>query len=478
MRASRSIACAVVVGGLLAGAAHAGEATRLSATFDRATLRAAVAIVNTGAEPRSLVQVGVRSEVVGDFRCRPSRPAPLTEADYLIRFQVDGGETTIAADPALPIPRGRTRFTVSLAPDATGACGAWHASVTILAALDDGTVLASDPVRITNRDVRAVADRRPPRAELERGLAHRDEGLRMQAVRQLADVTKDDAVLAKELAPLLDDPSSRVRGAVAAIVGERKLIGAAPALRARLTRAEAALPSPPNEDASEEVLHDAETLVVLRDEEAAALLAALVTDERFGYAGLLADDLGQWPSHAIDAAATAALAHDAAWSAPDASEDHAARYGAMCAILVAHGDAEARALIEAALGDHRHPSLAPVIVRALARAVEQAPDQPLLVALAASAAAAIRRSHDGDGVRIDGFHYLRTLEPATARRVLTAELLRIGLADSSAYVRAEAIRAVDAIGAHELAAEACAATKDVSDYQVNLALGRLGCPPR
>jgi hypothetical protein len=142
-----------------------------SADYDPALIVYTMTVSNPATVSRILSAIGVQSRARGSFMCLSGAYAATPIADYRIRFMVQKPVTEIKADPTLVIePKGVAKFTISLIPDATGACGHWEATVSAFAKFDDGTVLSSGWENISSDDVQAAKTRKPKVWEVLDGL--------------------------------------------------------------------------------------------------------------------------------------------------------------------------------------------------------------------------------------------------------------------------------------------------------------------
>jgi hypothetical protein len=155
--------------------------------FSKSLLTFDITIYNPSNKPKHIIKVGVQSKVTGgSFNCLSGSETLIPLADYPISFHVKNRETIIPADPIIVIKPGDSiRFTISLIPDATGACGYWSASVKAIVIFDDGTIVETIEEPISESDLRNYQNRHPDDNEIIQGLRHRIPSLRIKALHQL-----------------------------------------------------------------------------------------------------------------------------------------------------------------------------------------------------------------------------------------------------------------------------------------------------
>lgn len=173
-----------------------------------------------------MVKVGVRSELrAGKFECLSASDVLIPLADYRVRFHVGSEETIQDAEPIIKIePRDIVRFTISLIPDATGACGYWASDVSAIVVFDNGKRIYTSRQLITSADVEAYIERTPKDQEIFAGLRQRDSTIRAQTVRQLTKSTISRIGIERILRKKLDDPAIQVRTAAAEITAEMNFL--------------------------------------------------------------------------------------------------------------------------------------------------------------------------------------------------------------------------------------------------------------
>jgi hypothetical protein len=175
-------------------------------------------VSNPASVSRVLLTVGVNSEPRGLFQCLAGAYAATPLADYRIHFPVTRPVTEIKADPELVIePGGIGKFTISLIPDGTGACGFWEAKVSVFAKFDDGTVLSSGTETVSASDVRSLEERTPEVSEVLAGLNNKLPANQAIAVMMIPR-SGMDALAAREIVEKrLFDADPEVRKAAASV---------------------------------------------------------------------------------------------------------------------------------------------------------------------------------------------------------------------------------------------------------------------
>ena len=207
---------------------------QISSEFEAAALVFKITVSNPSSNPRSGVQVGVRSDVHGDFLCLSAAQGLISIADYPVAFHVRQRETMVDADPILALPPKETAtFTVSLYPNATGSCGAWYSQVSAVVKFDNGDRLVTEPAYIDARQVEAVRRKSPKRDEVLAMVAHRSPILRIQGIEGLAAANVDSITAQTVLRARYSDPVATIRIAAYDKTTEMQLAGLIPDLIAR-----------------------------------------------------------------------------------------------------------------------------------------------------------------------------------------------------------------------------------------------------
>jgi HEAT repeats len=192
------------------------SAEQISSAYNTALLTFYMTVANPSDSSQLVTKVGVHSRAIGVFRCAATSIALTPLADYRIHFEVGDKETMITANPPIVVaPHSFARFTISLIPSATGACGGWEAYVSVFALFNNGTTLSSITARITDADVKAFMKRIPSASELLAAVRDRDPRVRAQAVPKIpySHLSPTDKKLILEAR--LNDPAPDVRAAAA-----------------------------------------------------------------------------------------------------------------------------------------------------------------------------------------------------------------------------------------------------------------------
>lgn len=209
---------------LTASALNPTRAQELSpqTNFQKALLTFDIVINNPANLPRSILRVGVKSNLrYGHFQCRSGSGPLVPVANYIVRFHVGSKETIMDADPPIRIePKDAVRFKVSLVPSAVGACGPWGAEVSAIVVFDNGAKIYSKPELLTASDVENYEQRTPKDEELLAALRHKDPEIRLVAVKKLSESTIEKDTIKILLEAKIDDPVMAVRLKAAEVIGE------------------------------------------------------------------------------------------------------------------------------------------------------------------------------------------------------------------------------------------------------------------
>src|SRR5271157_3234736 len=258
----------------------------VSAEFSKPTLIFVMTVHNPSTDTRHLVKVGVESKVQGTFTCLAGASGLTSLADYPVRFRVQSPETLIDADPVLELPaKSAARFSISLYPIATGACGYWVATVRAIAVFDDGNRVYSEPEQIDVQDVFKTLNRNPSLEEVLGCLKHRDWVVRRQGLRKVAGMNMDRETALAVVGAKFDDPVRSLRREAYLTAAAMKLTELAPSLVMRYGKI------PPNDPKTEssseyefEVTDLCRALGELKAAAAVDVLMAALMNEKAGNA--------------------------------------------------------------------------------------------------------------------------------------------------------------------------------------------------
>lgn len=194
--------------------------------FQKSLLTFDLTVSNPSRARKLVAKVGVRSELrAGNFECVSGSDVLTPLADYRVRFHVGSEETIQDAEPMIKIePRDIVRFTISLIPDATGACGYWASDVSAIVVFDNAKRIYTSRQLITSADVEAYRERRPKDEEIFAGVRHPDPIIRAQTVHQITKSTISRIGIERILRKKLDDPAIQVRTAAAEVAAEMSFL--------------------------------------------------------------------------------------------------------------------------------------------------------------------------------------------------------------------------------------------------------------
>ncbi len=320
---------------------------------------------------RHVTQVGVRSRAHGNFGCLTESTTLISLADYPISFSVAREETLISADPRIRVPPGSSaRFTVSLYPHATGACGPWSADVNAIAVFDDGTRLESIVATISDQDLESRRTRDPQRDEVLQGLSHRNPDLRLQSLQQLGKVGLDRVTLEDTVRLAFQDPDPRIRSEAYRQVAPLNVQTLTPDLIKRFERI--SLPAEPAQTRranSAEILELCRAFTKLPAAGAEGALLSVLTNPNFIYPEPLGEALQTIRTRAMPARLMHALASHRAWAsaspdetAPAESPKLAARYDILLKTLIEYRDVSSVPLLKSLMAPPQNRRTARVIL--------------------------------------------------------------------------------------------------------------------
>ncbi len=351
--------------------ASGATAASISSEFSERVLVFKMNVGNPDTMMRHLTHVGVRSRAHGNFGCLTESSTLISLADYPISFSVTREETLIPADPMIRLaPGSSVKFTVSIYPHATGACGPWSAEVNAIAVFDDGTRLESVVATITEEDLEARRTRNPQRDEVLQGLKHRNADLRLQSLQQLGKVWLDRVTLEEKVRLAFEDPDPRIRSEAYRQVSPLNIQTLTPELIKRFARIP--LPSKPAQTRranSAELLDLCRAFTMLPATGAEDAMLSVLTNTDFVYPEPLGEALQMIHTPAMPTHLMRALTSHRAWAsaAPDApgigeSPKLAARYDILLKTLINYRDVSSVPLLKSLMTPRQNRRSAWVIL--------------------------------------------------------------------------------------------------------------------
>jgi hypothetical protein len=263
----------------------------VSSEFSEPAMTFKVTVSNPDTVMRLVTGIGVRSRASGSFGCLNNATGLISLADYPLSFAVDQPETLIKADPRISLPPGSSAFfSVSLYPNAAGACGPWSSVVSVIIVFDDGTRLETESRTIDAARVEAKRTRNPERDEVLQSLSHRNVDLRLQGLRQLGKAGVDNLTLETKVRLAFEDPDRRVRSEAYRQAAALRLQRLAPDLIGRFARIPIPRePEPVRQASSTELFELCKAFTAIRAVGAEDGLLAAVTNPNFVHAEAVSD---------------------------------------------------------------------------------------------------------------------------------------------------------------------------------------------
>lgn len=219
---SMLMACALAM--VASGVAVAQEA-EVKTEFKKSLLTFDLIVHNPNNHALVIVRVGARSELRSkpSFDCLSGSGPLIPSAKYFVRFHVSTEETIIKADDPVKIdPRDTVRISVSIMPDATGACGYWASNISAILLSDNGKKIYSPPELITKADVDRYEERQPEDQEILDALKLRDSQVKKLAIEHLPTSTIHRDSIKLILEKKLEDSDGAVRSKAAEVAGKMK----------------------------------------------------------------------------------------------------------------------------------------------------------------------------------------------------------------------------------------------------------------
>jgi hypothetical protein len=416
----------------------------ISSEFSEPAMVFKLTVSNPDTVMRHVTGIGVRSRASGSFGCLNNATGLISLADYPISFAVDQPETLIKADPRIRLPPGSSAFfSVSLYPNAAGACGPWSSVVSVIILFDDGTRLETESRTIDAARVEAKRTRNPERDEVLQSLSHRNVGLRLQALRQLGKAGIDRLTLETKVRLAFEDPDSRVRSEAYRQAAALQLQSLAPDLIGRFAQISVPRePEPARQASSTELFELCQAFTTIRAAGAEDGLLAATTNPNFVHADALGDVLRKIRTPGMP---------DKLRHAIQAQHPLAPRHDALLKALIAYRDVDSVPLLKSLLTDKRTAWVVLSNVLAQTEASRRVQD-PFVLAFEAPAR---RFLQDAWGTERQNLR-----EPAMLLAVRASDdaakqtpLLQAGLRDHSRYVQVAAAREAAALGLTSIAPE-------------------------
>ena len=193
--------------------------------FDKTLLTFDLTFHNPNNKSIHLTKVGIKSSVfAGEFMCASASRGLTPMADYIVRFHVGDPETIIEAEPILEIkPKSSIRYTISIIPRATGACGYWATNISAISIFDNDTRVESSHFELTSSDFEKYKMRIPKNEELLKALKHRNLLVRLEAIQKLGSSNIPKLEASDILEIKLNDNNPEIQLAAAAEAVEMHL---------------------------------------------------------------------------------------------------------------------------------------------------------------------------------------------------------------------------------------------------------------